>query len=433
MSRLIAFRPNVQDLLMAKASREFQVFTKPSGSICNLDCRYCYYLKKEALYQKGTSFRMSDDILEAYIVQHIDASPAEVINFSWHGGEPTVLGLDYFRKVVELQYKYQPRGRQIRNGIQTNGTLLDEDWCRFLAEEGFGVGLSLDGPKELHDLYRVSKKQEPTYEQAMRGYALLQKYRIPFDILCVVHDRNVRHPIEVYRFFKQIGGRYLGFLPLVEFQSDGCGVSDRTAPAEAFGDFLCTIFDEWLSHDIGHVNVQIFEEAIGTAFGRDHELCIFRQTCGDIPVIEHNGDFFSCDHFVDVKHRLGNIREISLVDLLESPSQRAFGQAKLDELPLYCKACEVLVMCNGGCPKDRFLQTPDGEEGLNYLCAGYKRFFTYCRPFVTELSTQWYRQNSEGQELSAQEEATEAPAKTSRNDPCPCGSGKKYKKCCMGK
>jgi len=416
---------------MAKASREFQVFAKPAGSVCNLRCSYCYYLKKENLFPNGKPFRMPDDILEQYIVGHIDASDATVISFSWHGGEPTVLGLDYFRKIVALQHMHKPAGRQIRNGIQTNGTLLDEDWCRFLSAEGFGVGLSLDGPEEFHDLYRVSSKQEPTHRQVMRGYALLQKHRIPFDILCVVHDRNVRDPAGVYRFFKQIGASYLGFLPLVEFQPDGRGVSDRSVPAEVFGDFLCTIFDEWLSQDIGRVKVQIFEEAIGTAFGQNHALCIFRKTCGDIPVIEHNGDIFSCDHFVDMEHRLGNIRESSLADMFESAAQRAFGQAKLDGLPLVCRNCEVLAMCNGGCPKDRFLRTPGGEEGLNYLCAGYKRFFTHCRPFITELSALW-RQHPEGQKLPVPGVVTGIPAKTGRNDPCPCGSGRKYKKCCMG-
>jgi len=249
----------------------------------------------------------------------------------------------------------------------------------------------------------------------------------------VVHARNVRYPIEVYRFFKEIGASYIGFLPLVESQPDRCGVSDRTAPAEAFGDFLCTIFDEWLSEDIGRVKVQIFEEAVATALGQEHALCIFRKTCGDIPVIEHNGDFFSCDHFVDAEHHLGNIKETALVELLESPSQRAFGQAKLDGLPHFCKACEVLTMCNGGCPKDRFLHTPDGEGGLNYLCAGYKRFFAHCRPFVSELAALWERQHLEGQTVPAWGGAPRADAKTGRNDPCPCGSGRKYKKCCMGK
>ena len=418
---------------MAKTSRQFQVFAKPAGAVCNLRCSYCYYLKKENLYPKGKSFRMPDEILERYIVQHIDASDAPVIGFSWHGGEPTVLGLDYFRKIVALQRRHQPHGRQIRNGIQTNGTLLDEEWCRFLAAEGFGVGLSLDGPEELHDAYRVGRKQEPTHEQVMRGYALLQKHRIPFDILCVVHDQNVRHPAGVYRFFKQTGARYLGFLPLVELLPDGRGVSGRTVPAEAFGDFLCTIFDEWLSENIGRVNVQIFEEAIGTAFGQDHALCIFRKTCGDIPVIEHNGDIFACDHFVDMEHRLGNIRETPLVELLEGQSLRAFGQAKLDGLPSVCRDCEVLAMCNGGCPKDRVIRTPDGEAGLNYLCAGYKRFFTYCRPFIAGLSALW-RQHPEGQKPPPPllDDAAGIPAKTGRNDPCPCGSGRKYKKCCLG-
>jgi uncharacterized protein len=418
---------------MPKASREFQVFAKPAGPACNLDCRYCYYLKKGSLYGKGESFRMADDILEEYIVQQIDASPDPTIHFSWHGGEPTVLGLDYFRKIVALQRKYRRPGVDIRNGIQTNGTLLDEEWCRFLAAEGFGVGLSLDGPQDLHDAYRVTKKCEPTHEQAMRGYRLLQKHRIPFDMLCVVHDRNVRQPIEVYRFFKEIGAIYLGFLPLVEVRPDGCSVSGRTVPAEAFGEFLCAIFDEWLTEDIGRVKVQIFEEAIGTALGQEHGLCIFRRTCGDIPVIEHNGDFYSCDHFVDGQHRLGNIMETPLADLIESPVQRAFGEAKLNELPRLCSDCEVLNLCNGGCPKDRFLRMAGGEERLNYLCAGYKRFFAHCSPFISELSALRRQQNSGGQGTLVPDRAEQRTVKTGRNDPCPCGSGRKYKKCCLGK
>jgi len=431
---------------MVKASREFQVFAKPIGSVCNLDCHYCYYLKKKNLYPKEESFRMPDSVLEEYIIQHIAASPSSMINFSWHGGEPTLLGLDYFRKIVALQHKHQPRHQRITNGIQTNGTLLDEDWCRFLAEEGFAVGLSLDGPKEMHGRYRVTKGRKPTYDEVMRGYGLLRRHRIPCDLLCVVHAENVQHPIEVYRFFKQIEAPYIGFLPLVEPHPDRKGgVSSRTVPAEAWGNFLCTIFDEWKSHDIERVKVQIFEEAARTAFGQEHALCIFRKTCGDIPVIEHNGDFFSCDHFVDGKHRLGNIQEITLVDLLESRAQKAFGQAKLDTLPRYCQMCGVLDMCHGGCPKDRFLDTSDGEAGLNYLCAGYQRFFTHCQPFVAELSALWHRQSSRQSrpEFTEQFNAQPIPPalakesrvspKTGRNDPCPCGSGRKYKKCCMGK
>jgi uncharacterized protein len=420
---------------MVKATREFQVFAKPIGSICNLACHYCYYLKKKALYPKGESFRMPDPILEEYIIQHIAASSSSVINFSWHGGEPIILGLEYFRKIVALQRKHQPRHQRITNAIQTNGTLLDEDWCHFLAAEGFAVGLSLDGPQEKHDRYRVTKGQHPTHKEAMGGYRLLQQHQIPFDILCVVHAENAPHPTEVYRFFKQIKAPYIGFLPLVEPQPDReCGgVSRRTVPAEAWGDFLCAIFDEWKSQDIERVKVQIFEEVARTALGQEQALCIFRKTCGDVPVVEHNGDFFSCDHFVDMEHRLGNIRDRSLVDLLESPAQTAFGQAKWDTLPRCCQACEVLDMCGGGCPKDRILPTPEGQAGLNYLCAGYKRFFTHCQSFVKELSALWGRQSPEQQAPSAPAKVRQADPKTGRNDPCPCGSGRKYKKCCLGK
>ena len=419
---------------MAKASREFQVFAKPAGSVCNLECHYCYYLNKKDLYPKGESFRMDDSVLEEYIIQHIAASPGSVINFSWHGGEPILLGLDYFRKIVALQRKHQPRNQRIINGIQTNGTLLDEDWCRFLAAEGFAVGLSLDGPQEMHDRYRVTGGQNPTHKEVMHGYRLLQQYRVPCDILCVVHAENVQYPTEVYRFFKQINAQYIGFLPLVEAQQDGeSGVSHRTVPAEALGNFLCTIFDEWKIQDIERIKVQIFEEAAGTAFGQEHALCIFRESCGDVPVVEHNGDFFSCDHFVNTEHRLGNIQVTPLVNLLESSAQRAFGRIKLDTLPRSCQACEVLDMCHGGCPKDRIIHTPDGEPGLNYLCAGYKHFFTHCQPFVSELSALWHRQSPERPIPLVEAKDVQATSKTGRNDPCPCGSGRKYKRCCLGK
>ncbi len=379
---------------MVKASREFQVFAKPIGSICNLNCRYCYYLKKEHLYPKGESFRMPDEILEEYIVQHIDASPEPVIRFSWHGGEPTLLGLDYFRKIVDLQRKHQPPNHLISNGIQTNGTLLDDDWCHFFASEGFAVGLSLDGPQEIHDQYRVTKDQKPTHQQTMRGYKLLQKHRVYTDILCVVNAYNVQFPLKVYRFFKQVNAKYINFLPIVELQPNAEGsVSHTSVPAEAWGIFLCTIFDEWRDQDIGQVKVRIFEEAARIAFNQEHSLCIFRPTCGDIPVVEHNGDFYSCDHFVDIEHCLGNIKETQMVELLESPAQRAFGKAKLENLPRYCWECKVRAMCNGGCQKNRFLRTPDGDPGLNYLCAGYKCFFTHCQPFVLEVAEQWSRQN----------------------------------------
>jgi uncharacterized protein len=378
---------------MVKVSREFQVFVKPIGSICNLDCQYCYYLKKEHLYPKNKSFRMTKEILEEYIVQHVDASPEPIIRFSWHGGEPTILGLEYFRRIVSIQHKHQPKNQFITNGIQTNGTLLDEDWCRFLATEDFSVGLSLDGTQDMHDRYRVTKDQKPTHEQAIRGYKLLQKHQVHVDILCVVNSYNVQFPLQVYRFFKQINAKYITFLPLVEFLPGNKGsVSQVSVPSEAWGDFLCTIFDEWKDQDIGRVKVQIFEEATRTAFNQEHSLCIFRPTCGDIPVVEHNGDFYSCDHFVDVEHRLGNINETPLIDLLENPVQKRFGRFKLNSLPNQCLECEVIDMCNGECPKNRFLETDYGETGLNYLCAGYKHFFSHCQPFVSDVAKLWRSQ-----------------------------------------
>jgi uncharacterized protein len=425
----------VEPLTVARDSSEFQVFAKPIGPLCNLECRYCYYLRKRDLYPKGESFRMAEDLLEEYIVQQIRTSAEGPIMFAWHGGEPTLLGLDYFRRIVELQRKHQPAGRRIGNGIQTNGILLDEEWCEFLAVHGFHVGLSLDGPAELHDGYRIAKGEKPTHRKVMQAYKLLRRRRVLCDLLCVVHAQNVRQPLRVYRFFKEIKAQYLGLLPLVERQPEAeGGVSDRSVPAEALGEFLCTIFDEWVRQDIGRITLQMFEEVITACAGRGHSLCIFRKTCGDVPVVEHNGDFFSCDHFVDPEHRLGNIRETALAELLESPAQRTFGEAKWDTLPRSCRACEVRFLCHGGCPKDRFLDTLDGEPGLNYLCAGFKRFFTYSRPYASTLIA--LRRSGASPELMMQAvRAADAQAlpKTGRNEPCPCGSGKKYKHCCLGK
>ena len=418
---------------VAEASFEFQVFVKPVGAICNLGCHYCYYLEKESLYPPAGPFRMADDLLEEYIVQRIGITPGPVVDFFWHGGEPTLLGLDYFRRIVALQHRHRPPGKRIANSIQTNGVCIDEDWCRFLAAEEFAVGLSLDGPHLLHDRYRVTKDGKPTHRQVMQGYRLLQRHRIPVDILCVVHAQNVQHPLQVYRFFKEIKARYISFIPLVEPQpaAEG-GVGPRTVPAGAFGTFLCTIFDEWIRQDIGRIIVQIFEEAARPVYGQDHSLCIFRKTCGDVPVVEHNGDFYACDHFVTPELRLGNIRETPLLELLESPAQRAFGRGKLEGLPRCCRECDVLSMCNGGCLKDRIVRTPDGEPGLNYLCAGYKRFFTHCRPQFLELAA--LRLAGQPPEHLMETVRTADAAgrpKAGRNDPCPCGSGRKYKKCCL--
>jgi uncharacterized protein len=378
---------------------------------------------------------MSDKLLERYITQHIAASRGPVIRFSWHGGEPTSLGVDYFRKIVSLQSKHAPPGMRIANGMVTNGTLLDQEWCHFLAAEDFAVGLSVDGPRELHDAYRLTKGSKPTHDEVMRGWRLLQRDRVPCDILCVVHDRNVGYPKEVYRFFKEIGATYLGFLPLVERRDDlPGGVGEHTIPAAAFGSFLCTIFDEWVRHDIGRIMVQIFDEAARPTRGLDHSLCIFRETCGDVPVLEHNGDLYSCDHFVDEQHLLGNLTEACLAELLVSPAQVQFGNNKRDSLPRYCLQCDVRAMCNGGCPKDRFIRARDGEEGLNYLCAGFQKFFRHSRSTFEQLVPLWQAGATDEQLMAAARgEYLREALPTRRNDPCPCGSGLKYKKCCMGK
>jgi uncharacterized protein len=328
---------------------------------------------------------MPEDLLETYIVQHIDACTAPSIQFSWHGGEPTLLGLDGFRKIVSLQKQHCPQGRRIVNGIQTNGLLLDEDWCRFLAAEQFIVGLSLDGPAPLHDRYRTTSAGEPTHAHVMQAYDRLRRHGVTTECLCVVHSSNVHHPLEVYAFFRELEVPYLTFLPLVEPLA-GEGVSDRTVPADAWGEFLCAIFDAWLERDIGRVKIQIFEEAARPAFGLEHTLCIFRKTCGGVPILDCSGDVYSCDHFARPEFLLGNIRETPLARLLDSSRQQEFGRAKQTTLPRQCLNCAVLDMCNGGCPKDRILSTPDGESGLDYLCAGYLRFFMHCRPFVSALA-----------------------------------------------
>jgi uncharacterized protein len=410
---------------MIKLSRDFQIFVKPAGAVCHLDCQYCYYRDKSSLYPAADIFQLEESLLEEYIVQHFEAAPGPAVDFSWHGGEPTTLGIGFFQKAVALQRKHKPAGWRVRNGIQTNGILLDDEWCRFLASESFGVGLSLDGPAELHDLYRVTRGGKPTHAQAMQAYELLRKMQIHTDILCVVHNGNVRAPLEVYRFFRNIGCRYLGFLPAVEQSLEtATGVSPHTSAAEDYGAFLCKIFDEWIGRDIGRIMIQTFEEAARPALGLEHSLCVFRETCGQIPVLEHNGDFFPCDHFVDPEHRLGNIRETRLSQLLDSETLQEFGAAKRNALPRYCRECDVLAMCNGGCPKYRFIRTPDGEPGLNYLCAGLKRFFLHSRAPLADLVSR---------RRAPAPRVRNTTTKAGRNDLCPCGSGKKFKKCCAAR
>lgn len=418
---------------MTKAPREFLIFAKPAGPVCNMHCSYCYYVHKKSLYPQTADFRMPDDVLESYIAQQINCPPGDEVSFFWHGGEPTILGLEYFQKIRRLQEKHKLPHARILNNIQTNGILLNEDWCRFLAAEKFSVGLSLDGPAKFHDAYRRTAGGAATHKQVMEAYRLLRKHKVPCDILCVVSDANVQAPLEVYRFFKDMKAQYISFIPLVEpSTAGGDAVTSRTVPPAAFGKFLCTVFDEWVKRDIGKVIVQIFEEAARPAYGQNHSLCIFRPTCGDVTALEHNGDLYACDHFVDKGHFLGNIRQTPLETMIGGSELSAFGEAKRDALPQICRECDVLEMCNGGCPKDRIIKAPDGVNTLNYLCAGYKAFFSHFRPYAQRLAILRAAGHPPAQlmEILEKERAKDRP-RVGRNDPCPCGSGLKYKKCCM--
>jgi uncharacterized protein len=375
---------------MTSGSREFQIFVKPVGAMCNLSCSYCYYLDRKSLYPGNTDFLMSDETLEKYIKQHILASTEKVISFSWHGGEPLLAGIGFYRKAVEFQKLYKPAASEIVNGIQTNGTLLNDEWCRFLTEENFIVGISLDGPADLHNRFRVKRDGSKSFDTVMEGFHRLRTHGIIPEILCVVNSENVKHAQIIYKFFKSLDIKYITFLPLVEKDSESQkGVTEKSVSADKFGQFLCTIFDEWVEQDIGSIKIQIFEEAIRTAFNQDHTLCIFKKNCGGVPVVEHTGDFYSCDHYVNFINLLGNISDHSLADYLDSKRQKEFGLAKSQTLPNYCLDCEVLSMCNGECPKNRFITAPDGEPRLNYLCSGYKIFFNHCRPFVDAISEAW--------------------------------------------
>ena len=403
---------------------------KPTGAICNLACEYCYYLEKERLYPKGERFRMPDELLERYIQQMIAAQPGPEVPFAWQGGEPTLMGLDFFRRVVELQAKYLPRGWRVTNALQTNGTLLTPEWCEFLRENKFLVGISMDGPAFLHDRYRVDKRGRATHERVLRGLELLKEHRVEFNVLCVVNSANARHPLEVYRSFKEKGVQYLQFIPIVEHLGGGA-VSERSVSPRDYGTFLCAIFDEWVRRDVGKVFVQIFEESFAMALGYPANLCVFRETCGRALAMEHNGDVFACDHFVLPEYRLGNIRETPLERLASLPEQERFGLAKRDALPPQCFACDVYEMCRGACPKDRFALTADGRPGLNYLCEGYRTYFRHAKPVLDRMARLWRQGIAPAaimEEMRREDERRWRAA--GRNDPCPCGSGRKFKRCC---
>ncbi len=435
--------------MSSSSLRPFHVLAKPTGPICNLDCTYCFYLEKEKLYPPAehAAWRMPDEVLETFIRDTIRAQPTPEVHFAWQGGEPTLLGVGFFRRAVELQRKYA-EGRAVHNAFQTNGVLLDDEWGEFLAVHQFLVGLSIDGPEKFHDRYRVDKGGQPTFRRVMQGLAALQRHGVEFNTLTCVQRHNSRYPLEIYSFLKQIGSRFLQFIPIVERQATGTfGAGAPLAPVHAeaasvtswsveplqYGIFLSTIFDEWVRRDVGRTYVQIFDVALQSWLGIPPDLCVFRETCGDALALEHNGDLYSCDHFVYPDHRLGNIQERSLLELAGSEQQRAFGNAKRDTLPRYCRECEVRFACNGECPKHRFLRTPEGEPGLNYLCAGYKHFFRHIDPCMRFMAAEWRAGRPPANVmdwLRYRDRLAAQPATAGRNDPCPCGSGKKFKRCC---
>ncbi len=414
----------------------FHLLAKPTGAVCNLSCKYCFFLSKKNLYP-GSSFRMSDELLETYIRQYIEAQQVPQATIAWQGGEPTLMGLDFFRRSILYLEKYKRPGMVIQNTMQTNGTLLDDEWCEFFRQNNFLIGLSLDGPKRLHNAYRVDKAGKPTFDKVMRAASLLRKHKVDFNILTTVHAANGDFPLDVYHFLRdEVKANFIQFIPIVERDNDtgfqeGDRATDRSVKAEQYGRFLTDIFDEWVRKDVGRIFVQIFDVALAAWTGVPPGICAFSQTCGTAMAMEHNGDMYSCDHFVEPKYFLGNIKERNMANLASSEKQRRFGQNKLDMLPKYCQKCEVGFVCNGECPKNRFIKTPDGDPGLNYLCAGYKEFFRHIdgpmRFMAHELRQGLAPANV--MNYTTNGKISGVLFKPGRNDPCPCGSGLKFKKC----
>jgi uncharacterized protein len=425
----------------------FHLLAKPTGAVCNLDCSYCFFLSKEMLYP-GSRFRMADDLLEAYLRQLIEAHTTPEVTVAWQGGEPTLMGLDFFRRSVELAEQYLRPGQRAVYTIQTNGTLLDPEWASFFREHDFLVGISIDGPRELHDAYRVNKGGKGSFDQVMAGLAHLKDAGVEWNALTTIHAANGDRGGEVYRFLRdECGARFIQFIPIIErvaeasedgavpwtswrdrplYVQEGERVTGRSVTAEQYGRFLIDVFEEWVRRDVGEVYVQMFDVALANWYGEPPSLCIHSETCGVALALEHTGDLYSCDHFVEPAYRLGNIRETHMRDLVASEQQRRFGEDKRDTLPPYCLSCDVRFACHGGCPKDRFIETPDGDPGLNYLCAGYKAFFHHIdRPM--RLMSERLRRGGAPAELVALYAAEDA--RRGRNEPCTCGSGRKWKNC----
>jgi uncharacterized protein len=387
----------------------YHLLAKPAGAACNLGCEYCFFLSKENLYPRESPL-MDDDTLETYLRQLMQSSPGPEVHVAWQGGEPMLRGIDFFRRSVALAAKYRQGRQRVVHTIQTNGTLIDDEWAAFFKENNYLVGLSLDGPREMHDAFRITKQGTGSFDEVIRGWNILRKHNVDVNILCTIHAANQDHPLEVYHFFRdELQAQYIQLIPIVEratpdtidianegwggqrgrdrplYKQEGSLVTRRTVNSEKFGAFLTTIFDEWVTRDVGKVYVTTFDVALGSWMGQ-HNLCIVAPTCGDALVMEHNGDVYSCDHFVEPDYKLGNIADTPLGTLVASERQRRFGSSKYETLPKYCKECPVLFACYGECPRNRFIKTPDGEEGLNYLCAGYKSFFTHIGPAMKTMA-----------------------------------------------
>ncbi|MCG9695565.1 anaerobic sulfatase maturase [Shewanella sp. Isolate11] len=396
-----------------KYHRQFHVMAKPGGAKCNIDCQYCFYLHKEGLLHQPKQPKMDDETLERFIKSYIESQDGEQITFSWQGGEPTLLGLDYYKKVVALQKRYQPEGVQINNDLQTNGLLLNDAWCAFLKEHQFLVGLSIDGPRELHDKYRVTNSGKPTFDLVMKAAQNLRKHQVPFNALTVVNRLNAKHPLEVYRFLTQeLGASYIQFTPCVEakdFKSTApqfwnesmrpklgselskpghpmSVVTDWSVDPDDWGNFLKVVFEEWINNDLGKVLVNLFETALAQTMGMPSQLCVTAEFCGKALAIEHDGSVYSCDHFVYPEYKIGNINDKQLNNMAFSIRQEAFGMSKRDSLPDYCLECKHLKLCWGECPKNRIIKTPSGDIGLNYLCSGLQDFFDYASPILVGLA-----------------------------------------------
>ncbi len=435
------------DALKLKRPTAFQVMLKPAGPACNLNCIYCYYLEKSKLFNDTRNTRMTYELLEEFIRQFIEIHEVPAVTFTWQGGEPTLMGLDFYRKAVDLQKKYSG-GKRIDNAFQTNGTLLDDDWCKFFKDNNILVGISIDGTEHNHNHYRKTRSGAPTFKMVMKGIELLRKHRVEFNTLSVVNDYNVSLAEETYRFLKQIGSVFMQFLPVVERISDSANESAlklvapihgeaRVAPwtvgAKEYGKFLITIFDEWVRNDVARHYVQIFDATLANHVGENPGICVFNATCGDALAMEHNGDVYSCDHFVYPEYYLGNIYKTPLIDMFKSQQQFDFGINKRNKLPDYCLKCDVRYACHGECPKHRFLFTPGGKPGLNYLCEGYKMFFKHTEPYMEYMAKELKNKRPPANIMNwirNREQQTVKPPVPGRNDPCPCGSGKKFKNCC---